>query len=131
MKMLKYLLNAIDYMYFRIAKTYFKEDGKGASTALLGISLFLAALILAPILVIIGNLYGDFFILANKTVLSIVAISLQVVFLCISYFRYKKIGEILNSKWADEKEPDKTTHGVLVVIALLFPFILIVLDIII
>jgi hypothetical protein len=62
MKMLKYLLNAIDYMYFRIAKTYFKEDGKGASTALLGISLFLAALILAPILVIIGNLYGDFFI---------------------------------------------------------------------
>lgn len=129
MKYIKYMLKAIDYMYFRIAKAYFKEDDKGASTALLGISLFQVLLVLSPVLVLIRNLCGASFIIANKTVLSVATITLQLVALCISYLRYKKIGESLNSKWANEKEPDKTIHGVLVVLALILPFALIILDI--
>lgn len=126
---MKYLLNAIDYMYFRIAKAYFKEDGKEASTALLGVSLFIVLFVLSPVLVIFRNLFGEAFIIENKYILAVATIIFQIVILGVSYLRYRKIGEKLILKWANEKEPGKTFHGVLVVLALLFPFVLMIIDI--
>ena len=131
MKNLKFLLNPIDYMYYRIAKAYFKWDGKSAITALLSVSLFPVLLLLSLALVIIGHIYGRPYILEHKTILSIMTISLQFILLLVFYLRYKKIGETLKIRWAKEQEPHKTIKGVIVVFALLLPFIIIITDIII
>ena len=131
MKFLHYLLNAIDYMYFRVAKVYFKSDGNSAITALLSISLFLTLIILSPVLVIISNTYGQDFIITHKVILSVIAVLLQFTFLFLVSYRYKKVGESLKIKWASEREPAKSIKGVLVVFALLMPFIIIIVDIII
>lgn len=58
-------------------------------------------------------------------------IIIQICFLVITYYRYKKIGDNLSLIWKDEKEPKSTINGLAVIFALLFPFILIVIDLII
>jgi hypothetical protein len=120
MKYTKNLLNAIDYMFYRIEKVYFKKEGEGTFSACMVISLFFMFLILSPSLIILNKE----FIKANKTLLMILTIAIQLTFLFITYTRYNKIGDSLKSKWDNEKEPNKTNHGILIVFILLFPIIL-------
>jgi uncharacterized membrane protein YidH (DUF202 family) len=128
--MKKNLLNGIDYMFFRIERVYFKREGEGTFTATMIISLFLMLSILCPFLVFARNFYGTSFLQSNSTLLSILVITLQLIFLIITYIRYRKVGKSLNLKWGNEKEPDKTNHGILIVIVLLSPLILLFLDIV-
>jgi hypothetical protein len=95
-----------------------------------GISLFLTLLILSPSFVIIRNSVGIPLMEANTPIISIAIITLQFIFLFAVNSRYKNRGESLNLKWSGEKEPKKSIHGVFVAIALLFPFIIIIFDII-
>jgi hypothetical protein len=128
MQYLDYLLKPIDYMYYRIAKIYFKRDGKSDITALLSVSLFPTLMLLSIVMIIIKKLYGPSFITEHKTILSVISITLQFILLFLFYVRYKKIKDTLIIRWEREKEPDKTIKGVLVVFALLLPFILLFVD---
>jgi hypothetical protein len=126
MKRLNLLLTPFDYMYYRISKVYKKRDGEIDITALLGISLFLCLLIFVPTLIILQNNYGLDFLRYNKSTILTIFIPLQILLLIMVYIRYKKIDNKLVEKWKNEKEPNKSLKGLLVIIALLLPIIILI-----
>ncbi len=126
MKILNIINNGFDYMYYRIWKAYHKSDGTSGVTALFGISLFQNFLLLVPISKIIRNVYGSTLFHENKPILSAIFILIQFAFLIRAYLRYRNIEKKLEEKWGNEKEPNKSINGTLVVLALLLPFVLLV-----
>lgn len=129
--MKKKLLDAIDYMFFRLEKVYLKKEGEGTFSAIMIISVFLMLTILCPFLIIVRNLDMTAILKTNRTLILILILSVQLIFAFIFYLRYRKIGESLKLKWDNEKEPNKTNHGILIVFVLLSPLILLFLDVLI
>jgi hypothetical protein len=127
MKIFYYINSAFDYMYYRISKAYYKHDGKSAITALLVISLFQNLLLFVPTGIAIRNKYGSIYFMESKPVILTIFIIIQFSLLIKAYFRYEKIRIALDEKWKNEKELYKTINGTLVVLALLFPFVIMVL----
>jgi hypothetical protein len=126
MKLFDNVYKPIDYIYFRLTRVYFKWDGNGAITALLGTSLFQVLIVFSPILVIIKKMYGGSYLIAHKSIFTVLILVSQIVVLILLHLRYNRIAASLKSKWDNEKEPLKSINGVLVVLALLMPFIIII-----
>lgn len=126
MKILNLLITPFDYMYYKISKVHKKSEGEIEITALLGISLFQCLLIFAPTLIILQNNYGLSFLRLNKSTILTIFIPIQILFLIMAYIRYSKINNKLVEKWKDEKEPNKSLKGLLVIIALLLPIIILI-----
>jgi len=122
MKILNLIFNGLDYMFYRVAKTYYKWDRKSKITAYFSISLFLSLLFIVTSIAIMGKP----FLQKHINEIKIIAICLQLLMLLLVYIRYKDKFEILNEKYRMESNNIRTFKGILVVLALIFPFILMI-----
>jgi uncharacterized membrane protein YidH (DUF202 family) len=108
---------ALDYAFYRIARFYYKWDGRRGITAIMAISLY-EGLVLANIYYTFSTLFSStprppF---NSKLVFGILMVSIIGANIRMYSNRYNR----LHLKWRDEAKNDKTKHTFYLVAALVF-----------
>jgi hypothetical protein len=112
-----------DYIYFRIAKFFFKRDGSDGVTAISIISLMQACIIVAIIVLILKltSLF-EIAIISGKALGCFSAI-IAVALMRVNFLFYKKKYHFLRSKWINESINKKRINGILVIFGILAPIL--------
>lgn len=116
-----------DYIFFRVAKFFYKKDGVDAFRAICTVSL-IQTLILGKLFFWIVKLkywrFDHFIHLPIQVKYFAYVIALIIIFF--NYIRYRKKYWRFSEKWKDtETQSQRKLRGVLVVSAILLPFLLI------
>jgi len=104
-------------MFYRVAKAYYKWDGKNTITAYFITSLFLNTIICCPILLLINK---DYLIKYDHKI-KIFLIAFELITLTFISIRYWESYEKLREKFKIETEFKRKIKGTIVVLALIFP----------
>ena len=115
-----------DYIYYRMTKFYFKWDGKEGITAIIGIGM-IQGLLVADIIIFFSKLYmdrSDTSPYAQQISFAFAALTAIMIF--INYLRYNGKYDILSLKWDKETKSQSYYRGVMVLLALILPWVPIV-----
>ena len=116
------ILYAIDYMFYRTAKAYYKLDGNSGITSYLSTSLFLTMLVFVPTVLSLEKS----FIKSHDGIIKGIVLGVQIIMLILITIRYRKKYEILHERYKSENENTKKIKGAFVVLALLTPWIVLI-----
>jgi formate hydrogenlyase subunit 3/multisubunit Na+/H+ antiporter MnhD subunit len=112
-----------DYIFYRVARFYFKWDKRHGITAISAITM-IQALIISDFIGFVGKLFFDRSVTQNYVVeAKFIGISL---FLILLFFNYKKYyGSYFKYKnyWKEESRKEHFVKGVLVLLSLIVPWI--------
>lgn len=120
-------MRVFDYIFYRIAKYYYKKDGSDAFTAVILVSLIQNYLIIAIFAPILYQFYSveetaPFAKLVGK--LSIIP---GLIILYLNYRRYKGKYPQLEERWRDKQTPlQRKILGILITMAVFAPLIFII-----
>ncbi|HTJ51990.1 MAG TPA: hypothetical protein VL443_21160 [Cyclobacteriaceae bacterium] len=121
-------MKLFDYIFYRVAKKYYKRDGRDAFTAVLVVSIIQIEL-LADLFIILTK----FFVPPSATTEyikygRILGIVIAVVFLIINYFYFKGKYWIFSNQWKESETPSQHfMRGCLVILAIISPVIIFIL----
>lgn len=108
-----------DYVYYRMTKAYYKWDGNGAITSLIGIAMIQTLTILSPIFFVLRLFFERVELRAYnkhmKYALSVVFIG----FLIYDNYKYKDKYEVYREIWKDEPKKTRIYKGILVIFSLI------------
>jgi len=127
MRFIQLFIGAVDYMFYRIAKAYYKWDSQEAITAIFTISIFYCFLICFPAVLITRYYFGRSFLTENANIAKPILIIVALFFLLLNFFRYRGKFDILSDKYKNETVRKRTLKGILVLLALLVPIIVFIL----
>ena len=123
MKLFKKCFIAFDYMFFRIAKAYYRWDGKQGITAIFTISLFYCSLLFIPLITYTRAFYGKSFLIYNESFIKPFLIILPLIILIFNTLRYWGKFDQLNEKYKNENLKSKKLKGILIIVTLSLPWI--------
>jgi hypothetical protein len=119
-------MQAIDYIFYRTARFFYKKDGSSAHRALILLSAFQSLVIIEIVFVLVFSFYtreelSQFIIVAKYT-----GGAVYLVIFFLNMWKYK--GKYLNfrDKWSNEGIKIKRQRGFLLVIALIIPWIVLI-----
>ena len=109
-----------DYIFYRVAKAYFKRDGSSAITALISVSTVQCMLPSAFLLLLQKSFYSreSTHTYAKYEALFFVVCLLFALFL--NHIKYKKMYFQLRDRWAGESNSDRVFRGIGVVLTIMF-----------
>jgi hypothetical protein len=114
-----------DYIYYRIAKRFYKKDGIDAERALVTLAV-IHSLLAATILVIPYKLfvsYNEFMI--PKNILGIGSALIWIICYILNRYRYKGMYWRFSERWKDRESYNQyVLNGYLVVVSIFIPFII-------
>lgn len=117
----------LDYMYYRVAKFYFKWDGRNSITAVFAVSMF-QVLIIADTILLAGRFFWDREITSPYArFIGYGGVLLLFIFSVFNFYKYKNRYHKLKSHWKEESSRRYIMGGILVVISLLFPWVVLIL----
>ena len=122
MKILRKILNGLDYIFYRTAKAYYKWDGNSGITSYLSTSLFLTMLVFVPTILSLEKP----FIKSHDGIFKGIMFGIQIIMLILVTIRYRKKYEILHERYKSENENTRKTKGAFVVLTLLTPWIVLI-----
>ena len=115
-----------DYIYYRVAKAYFKWDGRDGATGIIAVGM-----IQGVVFLFVAGLFMHLFLtegqeLRFKEVITPKQFAgvVMLVFIAFNYFKYRKRYDELNQKWENEPKSTRRRNGILVVISMIAPFLL-------
>jgi|GEM_PF-6846753 hypothetical protein len=110
-----------DYIWLRVARFYYKwRDSEGfTATGFLSLS---QGILIGDIIQVIVKLTGDSDSFYRSSGMGKIELVITLALLAFNYFHYRKKYWPLRERWRNESYP--FLKGVLVVLALLFPFVL-------
>lgn len=116
-----------DYIYYRLTKFYFKWDGKGSSTALIGVSM-IQTLLIVDAAIIFSKFFYDRLQTAQFTKLfSIITIAIFISFFLFNYFKHKNKYNMYRNHWKNEEVDEYKKRGIFVLLALSIPWLVLIL----
>ena len=116
-----------DYIYYRLTRFYFKWDGKGSSTALIGVSM-IQTLVIIDFAIFISKFFYDRSETAQYTKLfSGISIALFILFFLFNYLKYKNKYNIYRNHWKNEDIHEYRKRGIFVRLALSIPWLVLIL----
>ena len=121
------LLKLFDYIYYRLNRFYLKRDNDSTFTAAMGVSMIQSMIILLIGMVFTRLLSTRTKFLEFGTPLTIIFSILFILLLIINMNRYRDKYSLFANRWSNEDIFTRQIRGLLVVVALLFPVILMVL----
>jgi hypothetical protein len=128
MKIVKSFLELTNYLFYRILKANRNFKDKEEITIFL-ISIFYGLMIAIPFSLIRLHILGAELAKKNLNPIKSISIFIMIIILILNYLRFNgKSAEIID-KWKNESESAEKWRGVLVILALLFPFIIMFVDI--
>ena len=114
-----------DYMFYRIAKFYYKKDGVDAICTLFIVSVIQGLLFGAIVFSVLRALYGLLETAKYTQLAGKIGIVVGILLLVFNFLRYKGKYWRFAERWKDTKtEKQRRIRGILVVVAILFPFLL-------
>lgn len=124
---MKKISNIFDYIYYRLNKFYYKWDGENGTTSVIGVSMFQSMMIGNTIVIILKIILTKEQLKNTSKTLVFLIITIFIVLEIYNYFIYKNKYSVLKERWKDETNKDKIQRGILVILALVSPWVLIVL----
>lgn len=123
---MKHIKTIMDYMYIRMAKYFFKADGSSANRALILLSAFQGLIIIDLI-----SAFVIFFFTREDTsgytnIGKILAVAICIIIFYLNMLRYKDKYLHLRDKWVNEEKKVKQLRGVLIVLALIAPWLVLI-----
>lgn len=120
-------MKVFDYIYYRIAKFYFKRDGSSAFRAISILSI-LQCLLFSELIFFIIRIYVPISETEKYSKLSgNIGVAVALIFLLLNYLRYKGKYWQLSERWKNSDSPlIFKLKGLLVVLVILLPFIILV-----
>lgn len=115
-----------DYIYYRLTKAYFKWDGRKGITSIIGVSMLQSMLIGDFVALILGFLYTKEQTAPYSKSLAISWAVVFVGFIFFNFYRYKNRYNEFKKRWSNESKTQTILNGILVVIALLLPWVIII-----
>lgn len=125
-------MRMFDYMYYRIAKFYYKKDGIDAMGAVIILSLVQASLIGELIAIVLRYFYSRIEITNYNLPLkaSTIGMIVFIAFTIFNYFRYKGRYWRFSDKWREEEKNNSLImvfRGWLVILAIVAPIVTLIL----
>lgn len=117
-----------DYVYYRMAKAYYKRDGNDAIRSLIGIAMIQVLTILSPILFVLRLFLEREELRAYGKHMKYTTLIVFLGLLIYNSFKYKNKYEIYSEIWKNEPKRIRIYKGILVVLSLIIswaPLILI------
>src|SRR5690554_6576933 len=119
--------NIFDYIYYRLNKFYYKWDGENGTTSAIGISMFQSMLIGNVITLLLKIILTMEQLKTNSRTLIFFIIIIFITLVIYNYFfRYKNKYLVIKERWKDETNKDKIQRGILVILALVSPWVFII-----
>ncbi len=117
-----------DYIYYRITKTYFKWDGRTGGTAIVLITV-MQVFFLFDVYVMLTRFAFDIRLMLRPYAQQIVycAMAIFIVIFFLNYRKYNGSYSKMKAYWNDESAKHYIINGFLVLLALVFPFIFLIL----
>lgn len=119
-----------DYIFYRIAKFYYKRDGLDSYGSIIILSIIQGLLIMEIVTILLRMTYSINEIAKYKVPIPAakIGMGLGVVLIVLNYFRYKGRYWKLSDRWREVGTPtERTVKGWLVVVAIIVPFIILIL----
>ncbi len=114
----------MDYIFYRLARFFFKGDGKLAHRALIIVSTS-ELLILIGLAILVARSFLTRDEIHSLTPGPIFPLILYVLTIAFNFFYYRNKYEIFERRWESSETPkQKYTRGVLVVVAVILPYLL-------
>jgi hypothetical protein len=117
------MLHFIDYAFYRLAKFYYKWDGRSAITAILAISGSQIMYIFFPLLFILRRFYSRHELHPYSKDIATIGTMLFFVLAYLNNNRYKNLYSTLRRRWQDETITQSIVRCLAVWVILLFPVI--------
>jgi amino acid transporter len=115
-----------DYIFYRVAKFFYKKDGIDAFTGLCTVGLIQGLTVGVLAFSILRSIYGLSETAKITKGSGLIGVSIGVLFLIFNYLRYKGKYWRFAEKWTDnETQQQKEVRGLLVVMAILLPICLV------
>jgi amino acid transporter len=116
-----------DYVYYKLAKAYYKWDKDSGSTALAGLTL-MQTLMLGCLILIPERLMFPVSTTSKYTkTTGYIALIIVIIIFILNYIRYSKKYPELEERWKDESYP--VIKGALVILALAAPLIILLIGV--
>jgi hypothetical protein len=123
-------MNVFDYIFYRIAKFYYKKDGLDAHGAIVILSVIQGILVIDILNILLRSFFSLNEIANYKLPIPIsrIGIGLGIILMVLNYFRYKRQYWRLSERWRDkETTMQRKMRGWLVLLAAVSPLIIMVL----
>jgi len=114
-----------DYIYYRLNKLYYRWDGENGTTSIIGVSMFQSMIIGNTILIILKIILTKEE-LRNFPRFFLIVIVIFIIFQIYNYFRYKNKYSVLKERWENETKKEYIQRGILVLLALVLPWVFII-----
>jgi hypothetical protein len=116
-----------DYIFYRVARFYFKWDKRHAITAVIAVTMIQTLLVMDLTGFIIRLFYNRYVLQDYVQITKFICLTLYFGLLIMNYLKYK--GEYAKCKayWKEETESKQFYRGLLVLFSLLIPWIPIIL----
>src|SRR5690606_1250061 len=114
-----------DYIYYRLNKLYYRWDGENGTTSIIGVSMFQSMIIGNTILIILKIILTKEE-LRNFPRFFLIVIVIFIIFQIYNYFRYKNKYSVLKERWKNETKKEYIQRGILVLLALVLPWVFII-----
>lgn len=117
-------MNFIDYVFYRLAKVYFKYDGKTSASAKAILSGSQTFLIISIVMLFCLCIMERNNIQEQKEILILVLFVSYILFSIINGVRYKNKFDEFEQKWSSQSKQKKMIGGWLVFLTIAFSFFL-------
>jgi len=117
-------MNLLNYIYYRVAKTYYRWDGESGITGVMAVALFVSLVLIDILGIIYLNAFSNEFRLENKENAKFVGFILTTGIIILSLKKYKNKFSFFEKKWGNEERNKKIRNGVLIVLLLLLPIVI-------
>lgn len=116
-------MKIFEYIYYRVNKFYFKWDGRNGHTSVIAVSMVQCLILNEVLAIILTSVVSDKLTKANSKPLAYFAV---VIFFGLVLYNYKKFKNKYNffkARWGSETKAQKIIRGFLVILALILPWI--------
>lgn len=112
-----------DYVFYRIAKFYYKWDGSTANTATVGLSLVQVLYIGLMVIGTIGSIYSRDDTYRYSKTMGSVGVGILMALIILNSIVYNDRYILLRRRWGTEPNPRKLVRGMGVLFFMLFPLL--------
>ncbi len=124
---MKYIRQFNDYVFYRIAKTYFKQDGVSSDRAIITMSFFYSLNVWNLVAILIRLFFNrqqtSQYVIESKVIGLLILVGLYYFF----WRQYKNRYLELRERYDSEPRPKKIVNGILMMLVLLTPFFIAIL----
>jgi membrane protein YdbS with pleckstrin-like domain len=120
-------MQAMDYIFYRTAKFFYKKDGASGHRAIILLSTFQSLVIIEIVLIMVFSFYTREEIYQFTSVAKFLGGAICILVFFLNFWKYKNKYKLFRDKWRNEEIKIKQKRGILIVVVLIIPWLVLIL----